>query len=66
LASADATALWAVRRELLQPDALPKAAFPFLGRAVAVVLQAVVAVVQGAPLETGSPSVQQVQPRESE
>jgi hypothetical protein len=39
-------------RELPQPDALPKAAIPFLGQAVAVVLQAVVVVVQGAPLET--------------
>jgi hypothetical protein len=62
LASADATALWAghqARRVLTQLDALPKVAFPFLGQAVAVVLQGVVAVVQAAPLETKCPSVRQ-------
>jgi hypothetical protein len=62
LASADATALWAVlqaRRALTQMDALPKAAIPVLGQTVAVVLQVFVVVVQGAPLETKYPSVRQ-------
>jgi hypothetical protein len=52
------------RRELTQPDALPKAAIPFLGQAVAVVLQAVVAAAQAARRETECPSVRQVQLRE--
>jgi hypothetical protein len=62
LASADALELRVAlqaRRVLTQMDALPKAAIPFLGQAVAVVLQAVVVVVQAARMETECPSVRQ-------
>jgi hypothetical protein len=50
------------RREQLQPDALPKVGFLFLGRAVVVVRRTVVAVDRrGAELQERRPSVQQVQ-----